>query len=89
MQDFELYGSRLNRHNQRSGNERSPEATTPPIVSRSSSMRRHGDDQVSHSEFSPGLLDLHSFDTELLPEVWIFFMFDNLIGNEISVIACF
>ncbi|KAK9947702.1 hypothetical protein M0R45_003315 [Rubus argutus] len=76
-QDFELYGSRLNRHNQRSGNERSPEATTPPIVSRSSSMRRHGDDQVSHSEFSPGLLDLHSFDTELLPEMPVSGLYDG------------
>ncbi|XP_061993447.1 kinesin-like protein KIN-13B isoform X2 [Rosa rugosa] len=67
-QDFELYGSRLNRNNQRSGNERSPEASATPIVSRSSSMRRLGDDRV---EFSPGLLDLHSFDTELLPEMHV------------------
>lgn len=27
------------------------------------------EEQVSPNEFSPGLLDLHSFDTELLPEV--------------------
>lgn len=27
------------------------------------------EEQVSRNEFSPGLLDLHSFDTELLPEV--------------------
>ncbi|KAM5547735.1 kinesin-like protein KIN-13B [Rosa sericea] len=67
-QDFELYGSRLNRNNQRSGNEKSPEASATPIVSRSSSMRRLGDDRV---EFSPGLLDLHSFDTELLPEMHV------------------
>ena len=41
-----------------------------PLGSRSMSLRRNGDDQVSPtSEFSPGLLDLHSFDTELLPEV--------------------
>lgn len=32
----------------------------------------NGDDQVSPSEFSPGLLDLHSFDTELLPEVKLY-----------------
>ncbi|KAM1090088.1 hypothetical protein TB2_017416 [Malus domestica] len=31
-------------------------------------MRRNGDDRVSPSELSPGLLDIHSFDTELLPE---------------------
>ncbi|KAG6723685.1 hypothetical protein I3842_03G220500 [Carya illinoinensis] len=40
-----------------------------PTGSRSSSLRKNGDDQVSASEFSPGLLDLHSLDTELLPEV--------------------
>lgn len=40
-----------------------------PTGSRSSSLRKNGDDQVSTSEFSPGLLDLHSFDTELLSEV--------------------
>lgn len=45
--------------------------STPP-GSRSSSMRKIGDDQVSPSEFSPGLLDLHSFDTELLPEVRLY-----------------
>jgi kinesin family protein 2/24 len=43
-----------------------------PLGSRSSSMRKNGDDQVSPSEFSPGLLDLHSFDTELLPEVKLY-----------------
>lgn len=32
--------------------------------SRSSSLRKIGDDQ-----FSPGLFDLHSFDTDLLPEL--------------------
>nr|XP_011458766.1 PREDICTED: kinesin-13A-like [Fragaria vesca subsp. vesca] len=62
-QDFEVYGSRLSR---RSGNDRSPEASV--TVSRSSSMRRLGDDPV---EYSPGLLDLHSFDTELLPQMHV------------------
>ncbi|VFQ66911.1 unnamed protein product [Cuscuta campestris] len=33
-----------------------------------SDQRRNGDDQVLPNEFSPGLLDLHSLDTELLPE---------------------
>ena len=41
------------------------EPTTPQYGSRPSSQRRNNDE----SEFSPGLLDLHSFDTELLPEV--------------------
>ncbi|CAH9122819.1 unnamed protein product [Cuscuta epithymum] len=31
-------------------------------------QRRSGEDQVLQNEFSPGLLDLHSLDTELLPE---------------------
>jgi kinesin family protein 2/24 len=40
------------------------EPSTPPGNSRA---RKNG--ESSPSEFSPGLLDLHSFDTELLPEV--------------------
>lgn len=42
------------------------EPSTPPGNSRA---RKNG--ESSPSEFSPGLLDLHSFDTELLPEVGI------------------
>ncbi|KAJ0030361.1 hypothetical protein Pint_13167 [Pistacia integerrima] len=60
-QEFGLYGGRMNR--------KSPDPTTPPLSSRSTSLRRTGDDYVSHGELSPGLLDLHSFDTELLPEM--------------------
>lgn len=48
---------------QRGFNEFYMEPSTPP----SNSRRKNGED--SPSEFSPGLLDLHSFDTELLPEV--------------------
>lgn len=44
-------------------------STTPPVSSRSSSMRKIGDENVSPSELSPGLLDLHSLDTELLSEI--------------------
>lgn len=43
------------------------EPTTPQYGSRPSSQRRNN----GESEFSPGLLDLHSFDTELLPEVGV------------------
>ncbi|CAN6564305.1 unnamed protein product [Malus baccata var. baccata] len=69
-QDFELYGTRMSRQSHRNGNERSPPgaSTPPPIPSRSSSMRRNGDHRVSPSELSPGLLNINSFDTELLPE---------------------
>ncbi|XP_065850178.1 kinesin-like protein KIN-13B [Euphorbia lathyris] len=57
------YGSRMNRSMQSS-----LDASTPQISSRSSSLRKLGEDYVSSSVLSPGLLDLHSFDTELLPE---------------------
>ncbi|PON94559.1 Kinesin-like protein [Trema orientale] len=70
-QDFGLYGSRTSRIGARSGGgERSPpEALVPSLCMRSSSLRRYGEDQLSPSELSPGLLDLHSFDTELLPQM--------------------
>ncbi|KAL5771240.1 hypothetical protein ACOSP7_015394 [Xanthoceras sorbifolium] len=61
-QDFGLYGGgRMGR--------KSPDPSSPPLCSRSSSLRKNADDYVSPSELSPGLLDLHSFDTELLPEM--------------------
>ncbi|OMO92058.1 hypothetical protein CCACVL1_06928 [Corchorus capsularis] len=60
-QEFGFHGSgRMSR--------KSPELATPPVFSRSSSLRKNSDEHVSPSELSPGLLDLHSFDTELLPE---------------------
>ena len=40
-------------------------STTPQYGARPTNQRKNNDE----SEFSPGLLDLHSFDTELLPEV--------------------
>jgi kinesin family protein 2/24 len=77
MQDYNLYGGggggqalRMYGNAQSSfsrGNEFYSEPTTPPVSSRASSQRKNGED--SPNEFSPGLLDLHSFDTELLPEV--------------------
>ncbi|KAK4604193.1 hypothetical protein RGQ29_012625 [Quercus rubra] len=65
-QDFGFYGGGVQ------GSRMSRNIADPPtpLGSRSMSLRRNGDDQVSPtSEFSPGLLDLHSFDTELLPEM--------------------
>ncbi|KHG01860.1 Kinesin-related 6 [Gossypium arboreum] len=78
LQDYAFYGggdgggqgSRMYRNMQREfnmGNDFFTEPTTPPVGSRPSSQRMNGDQ--SPNEFSPGLLDLHSFDTELLPEV--------------------
>lgn len=46
--------------------------STPPLSSTSSSQKKAGDD-ASPSEFSPGILDLHSFDTELLTDVRVIF----------------
>lgn len=58
---------------------KSPDPTTPPLSVRSTSLRRTGDDYMSHGELSPGLLDLHSFDTELLPEVSSFQILMNFL----------
>ena len=71
VQDFGFYGGGVQ------GSRMSRNIADPPtpLGSRSMSLRRNGDDQVSPtSEFSPGLLDLHSFDTELLPEVCSHFL---------------
>lgn len=65
MQDFGFYGGVQGPRMSRS----LVADPSTPTGSRSSSLRKNGDDQVSASEFSPGLLDLHSLDTELLPEV--------------------
>lgn len=43
------------------------EPSSPPDAYRASTLKMNGDD--SAGDFSPGLLDLHSFDTELLPEI--------------------
>ncbi|XVE70350.1 hypothetical protein DITRI_Ditri10aG0065600 [Diplodiscus trichospermus] len=63
-QEFGLFGGgRMSR--------KSPEPGTPPVCSRSSSLRINSDEYVSPSELSPGLLDFHSFNTELLPELQV------------------
>ncbi|KAK8614783.1 hypothetical protein V6N13_068574 [Hibiscus sabdariffa] len=48
---------------------KSPEPGTSSLSSRSSSLRKNNDEYVSPNELSPGLLDLHSFDTELRSEI--------------------
>ncbi|KAL0562121.1 hypothetical protein IC582_002572 [Cucumis melo] len=79
-------GSRMyNRNAQRSFggmNEYYMEPSTPPGNSRPSSQRKSRED--SPSDFSPGLLDLHSFDTELLPEDRGFDDSDVFISNNIQ-----
>jgi len=73
-QDYNLYGGggvqggRMYRNAQRSfngGTEYYVEPSTPPGGYRASMQKKNGDDLSA--DFSPGLLDLHSFDTELLP----------------------
>ncbi|KAL4039247.1 hypothetical protein IC575_002897 [Cucumis melo] len=74
-----------NRNAQRSFggmNEYYMEPSTPPGNSRPSSQRKSRED--SPSDFSPGLLDLHSFDTELLPEDRGFDDSDVFISNNIQ-----
>ncbi|XP_020202819.1 kinesin-like protein KIN-13B [Cajanus cajan] len=73
LQDYNLYGAapgggRVYRNAQRSfngGNEYYMEPSTPPGGYRASMQKKNGEDATG--DFSPGLLDLHSFDTELLP----------------------
>ncbi|KAL9323093.1 hypothetical protein ACSQ67_011146 [Phaseolus vulgaris] len=74
-QEYNLYGGggaaqggRMYRNAQRSfngGTEYYVEPSTPPGGYRASMQKKNGDDLSG--DFSPGLLDLHSFDTELLP----------------------
>ncbi|KAK9282182.1 hypothetical protein L1049_005094 [Liquidambar formosana] len=88
LQDFGFYGggggggqgSRMYRNVQRGyngGNEFYSEPSSPPLNSRSSSQRKIEGEQVSPGEFSPGLLDLHSLDTELLPEIPVPGLYDG------------
>lgn len=47
------------------------ESMSPPANPRQLSQRRNVEEPGSPSGFSPGLLDLHSFDTELLSEMQV------------------
>ncbi|KAG6593456.1 Kinesin-like protein KIN-13B, partial [Cucurbita argyrosperma subsp. sororia] len=79
-------GSGMYRNAQRSFggmNEYYMEPSTPPENSRPSSQRKSRED--SPSDFSPGLLDLHSFDTELLPEDRGFDESELYISNNIQM----
>ncbi|KAF5748593.1 kinesin-13A-like isoform X1 [Tripterygium wilfordii] len=67
-QDFSLYGGVGGVQGSRT-TRKSPDSSIPPVFSRSFSMRKVGDENISPGELSPGLIDIHSFDTELLPEV--------------------
>ncbi|XP_054779868.1 kinesin-like protein KIN-13B isoform X1 [Prosopis cineraria] len=83
LQDYNFYGgggqgNRMlrNAHKSFNGvNEYYMEPSTPPGNYQASSQKKYGED--SPSDFSPGLLDLHSFDTELLPEMPVSNVYDG------------
>ncbi|KAJ6845462.1 kinesin-like protein KIN-13B [Iris pallida] len=76
--------SRMLRSSQRGMGGEFLVAVDPPATpSRSSSQRRNGDD-VSPSELSPGILDLHSFDTELLSEIPVPGLYDSAANFEFA-----
>ncbi|KAL9169783.1 hypothetical protein ABFS82_04G101300 [Erythranthe guttata] len=90
VQDFGYYngggqGSRMYRSVQpqrtnSGGSDLFAEPLTPPGISR----RRNGEEQVPPNESSPGLLDLHSIDTELLSEMSIPGLYDGPPMNHFS-----
>ncbi|XP_027344851.1 kinesin-like protein KIN-13B [Abrus precatorius] len=69
LQDYNLYGGggRMYRNTQRSFSAYCMDPSTPPRSY--TTVKRSGDRDDSPHDFSPGLLDLHSFDTELLPQM--------------------
>ncbi|KAH7857710.1 hypothetical protein Vadar_015637 [Vaccinium darrowii] len=82
-QDYSYYGggqgSRMYRNAHRNlngGSEFFTEPSMPPVNPLPSSRRKNSEDLESPSGFSPGLLDLHSFDTELLPEMSVPGLYD-------------
>lgn len=86
QQDVGYYGggggqtSKTYRNPQRTfsgGSDLFAEPMTPPAYARPPIQRKNGEDQVSPNTFSPGLLDLHSLDTELLPEMPVAGMYDT------------
>ncbi|GFP99664.1 kinesin-13a [Phtheirospermum japonicum] len=62
------------------GNDLFTEPLTPP----GNAQRKNGEEQVSPNESSPGLLDLHSFDTELLTEMSVPGLYDAPSMNHFS-----
>lgn len=91
IQDFGYYngggqGSRMYRsvQGQRTsggGSDFLSEPLTPPENPR---QGKNGEEPVSLNEYSPGLLDLHSFDTELLSEMPVPGLYDVPSMNHIS-----
>ncbi|CAK9161477.1 unnamed protein product [Ilex paraguariensis] len=73
-QGFDHYGGggqgmRMYRNSQRISSGGSDFFTEPLMPPAMSNRRKNAEEQASLNEFSHGLLDLHSFDSELLPEV--------------------
>ncbi|PIN06435.1 Kinesin-like protein [Handroanthus impetiginosus] len=79
-QDSRMYRSVQGQRTYSGGNDLFAEPLTPPGNSR----RKNGEEQVSPNECSPGLLDLHSFDTELLSEMAVPGLYDGPPMNHFS-----
>ncbi|KAL2928526.1 Kinesin-like protein KIN-13B [Bienertia sinuspersici] len=83
QQDYGYYGqgTRGSRNGQRGGygggnGDYYMEPSTPP-VNPSRISRKNSEEQISLNEYSPGLLDLHSQDTELLTEFFVSILSDQ------------
>lgn len=63
-----------------SGSEYFTDPSTPKNL-----QTRNGEEAESPSRFSPGLLDLHSFDTELLSEVGFCLPIEVDLNYEVQV----
>ncbi|KAG8379950.1 hypothetical protein BUALT_Bualt07G0142900 [Buddleja alternifolia] len=90
VQDFAYYnggaaqGSRMYRSVQAQRTySGSSDLFSEPLTPPGNSRRKNGD-EVSPNEYSPGLLDLHSFDTELLTEMSVPSIYDGPAINHFS-----
>ncbi|KAL6497033.1 Kinesin-like protein KIN-13B [Orobanche gracilis] len=79
-QGSRVYRSVQGQRTSSGGSDLFAEPLTPP----EDSGRKNGEEEVSPNEYSPGLLDLHSFDTELLTEVPVPSLYDGPSMNHFS-----
>ncbi|CAI9773612.1 unnamed protein product [Fraxinus pennsylvanica] len=89
LQDFNgggqgsrMYRSVQAQRNYSGGSDLFGDPLTPTGDSWPAGRRMNVEEQVSPNEYSPGLLDLHSFDTELLPEGKSFDDSEPYLGNS-------
>lgn len=76
-------GSKWNRNLQRSFNTGNEFPLDPPSPPRNTSrLRNNSDDGILPTEYSPGLLDIHSCDTELLSEMPVNNLYEGSSLNQ-------